>query len=75
MNRSSEMRMLVSRRQFSVTVAAGLASAGTVFADDQKRTPLRVIAYNIFKLTGWPHQRKLAQQAVAKGQMAKRLAA
>jgi endonuclease/exonuclease/phosphatase family metal-dependent hydrolase len=33
-----------------------------------------VIAYSIFKLTGWPSDRPLAQQAGAKGQMAKRLA-
>jgi len=66
--------MPISRRQFGVTVAAGLTSAGTILADDQKQTPLRVIAYNVFGCTGWPHQRKLAQQAVVKGQMAKRLA-
>jgi endonuclease/exonuclease/phosphatase family metal-dependent hydrolase len=45
-----------------------------LFADDLKPKPLRVIAYNIYKCTGWPDQRQLAQQAVAKGQMAKRLA-
>jgi endonuclease/exonuclease/phosphatase family metal-dependent hydrolase len=45
-----------------------------LFADDPKPKPLRVIAYNIYKCTGWPDQRHLAKQAVAKGQMAKRLA-
>ncbi|QEF98270.1 hypothetical protein Mal15_23200 [Stieleria maiorica] len=66
--------MPISRRQFGATVAAGITTAGTIFADDSRPQTLRVIAYNIFNLTGWPHQRRLAQQAVAKGQMAKRLA-
>jgi endonuclease/exonuclease/phosphatase family metal-dependent hydrolase len=68
--------MPILRRQFCVIVGAGLSTAGTrVFAADKpKPKPLRVIAYNIFGLTGWPHQRNLAKQAVAKGQMAKRLA-
>lgn len=67
--------MPISRRKFGTAVAAGLSAAGTtIFAADEKSKPLRVIAYNIFRLTGWPHQRRLAQQAVAKGQMAKRLA-
>jgi endonuclease/exonuclease/phosphatase family metal-dependent hydrolase len=35
---------------------------------------LRVIAYNVYKCTGWPSDRIRAKQAVAKGQMAKRLA-
>ena len=67
--------MPISRREFCGAVAASLAVTNTsLFADDSKPESLRVIAYNIFKLTGWPHQRRLAQQAVAKGQMAKRLA-
>jgi endonuclease/exonuclease/phosphatase family metal-dependent hydrolase len=67
--------MPLSRREFCGVVGAGLATANTkLFADDSKTAPLRVIAYNIFNLTGWPHQRRLAQQAVSKGQMAKRLA-
>ena len=67
--------MKLSRRQFCATVGAGLSLADThIIADEPKPKPLRVIAYNIFKLTGWPHQRRLAQQAVAKGQMAQRLA-
>ncbi len=67
--------MPISRREFCGAVGASLAAANSnLFADDSKPKPLRVIAYNIFKLTGWPHQRNLAQQAVAKGQMAKRLA-
>ncbi|RMF42205.1 MAG: endonuclease/exonuclease/phosphatase family protein [Planctomycetota bacterium] len=66
--------MRISRRHFGATFAAGVTTAGTILADDQNPQPLRVIAYNIFKLTGWPSQRRLAQRAVAKGQMAKRLA-
>jgi endonuclease/exonuclease/phosphatase family metal-dependent hydrolase len=50
------------------------ARINTSLANDSNTKALRVIAYNIFRLTGWPHQRRLAQQAVAKGQMAKRLA-
>ena len=65
--------MPISRRQFySVVGAATLGS--NVFAADEKSAFLRVIAYNVFGCTGWPHQRNLAKQAVAKGQMAKRLA-
>ncbi len=67
--------MPVSRREFCGVVGASFAAGNTnLFADDSKSKPLRVIAFNIFKLTGWPHQRRLAQQAVAKEQMAKRLA-
>ncbi|MDV6033425.1 MAG: endonuclease/exonuclease/phosphatase family protein [Phycisphaera sp. RhM] len=67
--------MPVSRREFCAAVGTILAAANSnLFADDQQTKPLRVIAYNIFKLTGWPSQRKSAQQAVANGQMAKRLA-
>ena len=67
--------MPISRREFCGAVGASLAAANSnLFADDSKPKPLRVIAYNIYKCTGWPHQRHLAQQAVAKGQMAKRLA-
>ena len=67
--------MPISRRAFCGVVGASLAVTKTkLFADDSKAKPLRVIAYNIFKLTGWPHQRRLAQQAVAKSQMGKRLA-
>ncbi|QDV56276.1 endonuclease/exonuclease/phosphatase family protein [Rosistilla oblonga] len=73
--------MPISRRQFCGAVGASIAAANSnLFADDSKPKPkpkpkpLRVIAYNIYKCTGWPDQRQLAQQAVAKGQMAKRLA-
>ena len=49
------------------------ANASLVAADNQVE-PLRVIAYNIYGLTGWPKDAMLAKQAVAKGQMANRLA-
>lgn len=35
---------------------------------------LRVIAYNILKCTGWPADRELAKRAVARGQIAGRIA-
>ncbi|MHC4995828.1 MAG: endonuclease/exonuclease/phosphatase family protein [Planctomycetota bacterium] len=67
--------MPISRREFGGAIGAAfaVASAG-LFADDTKPKQLRVIAYNIYGLTGWPKQRTLAEKAVAKGQMAKRLA-
>jgi len=67
--------MTISRRQFCGALGASLAVANAdLFADDSKPKPLRVIAYNIYKCTGWPSDRPLAKRAVAKGQMAKRLA-
>jgi hypothetical protein len=66
--------MRMSRRQFCAVVGAGLSTAGTVFAADENPKPLRVIAYNVYACTGWPNNRTLAKQTVAKGQMAKRLA-
>jgi len=69
------MSMTISRRQFCGALGASLAVVnGNLFADEPKPQPLRVIAYNIYGLTGWPHERNFAKQAVAKGQMAKRLA-
>ncbi|WP_286766058.1 MULTISPECIES: endonuclease/exonuclease/phosphatase family protein [Rhodopirellula] len=67
--------MTLSRRCFCGAVGAGIASANlSLIANDQTSKPLRVVAYNIYKLTGWPSQSPLAQQAVARGQMANRLA-
>ncbi len=67
--------MPISRRKFCGTLAASLAIANTSsFAGDSTTKPLRVIAYNIYGLTGWPNQRNLAKQSVAKGQMTRRLA-
>jgi len=58
----------------SVLGASNAAANANLFAAEPKPGPLRVIAYNIYGLTGWPRERKLAKQAVAKGQMAMRLA-
>ncbi|KLU06913.1 putative signal peptide protein [Rhodopirellula islandica] len=67
--------MTISRRQFCGALGAGLAmSNADLFADPTPPKPLRVIAYNIYRLAGWPNQRSSAKEAVAKGQMAKRLA-
>lgn len=67
--------MQISRREFCGAVGANLAAANlNLFADDSEPKPLRVIAYNIYKCTGWPNDRPLAKRAVAEGQMAKRLA-
>ena len=55
-NLTLEMRMTISRRKFCGALAAGLAVANAnSVADDSKPKPLRVIAYNIYKCTGWPH--------------------
>lgn len=67
--------MTLSRRYFCGAVGASIAASNlTLLADDQSPKPLRVVAYNIYNLKGWPSQSPLAQQAVARGQMAKRLA-
>ncbi len=67
--------MSLSRRQFVAVLGAGLTRAATERAAAQEPTPpLRVIAYNIYGCTGWPKDRTLAKRAVAKGQMARRLA-
>lgn len=73
--RPPETSMPLSRRQFADYLAAGLsATAIPVVADDSTHPSLRVIAYNVFACTGWPHQREAAKRLVATGQMAKRLA-
>ncbi len=72
--------MNISRRQFCAVVGAeGVLSIGArrraarnTLADQP--ASLRVISYNVFACVGWPKNRKLAQQAVSKGQMARRLA-
>lgn len=65
---------MISRRQFCGALGASLAVANAnAFADDSQPKTLRVIAYNVYGFIGWPQQRNLAKQAVAKGQMAKRL--
>lgn len=67
---------MVTRRQFlhaAGSVSALAAMGWPAFGQEDKRQ-LRVIAYNVFKCTGWPHQRPLAQKAFESGQMPKRLA-
>lgn len=67
--------MKISRRRFCGTIGATLATANSsLFAADNESRTLRVVAYNVYGLTGWPKQRPLAKKAVTKGQMAKRLA-
>ncbi|NNE00899.1 MAG: endonuclease/exonuclease/phosphatase family protein [Pirellulaceae bacterium] len=67
--------MPFSRREFCSLLGAGLSAVNSkLWAQNAKIQPLRVIAYNVYGCTGWPHQRNLAKQAVAKGQMARRLA-
>lgn len=68
--------MSISRRQFcSALGAAGLSTiAFPAFANDKKKQPLRVIAYNVYACKGWPNDRPSAKKAVKEGQMAKRLA-
>ncbi|WP_166823391.1 endonuclease/exonuclease/phosphatase family protein [Thalassoroseus pseudoceratinae] len=68
--------MKFSRRQFCTALGAAGISAFTLpsIAEDKKHPPLRVIAYNVYACKGWPAERPLAKKAVAKGQMAERLA-
>lgn len=67
--------MTISRRRFCGALGTSFAAANAdLFAAELKPRSLRVISYNIYGLTGWPRERKLAKQAVAKGQMAKRMA-
>src|SRR5690606_11976477 len=65
--------MTISRRQFCAALgAAGLSAAALSAFGDDKRRPLRVIAYNVYACKGWPDNRPLAQKAVQMGQMASR---
>jgi endonuclease/exonuclease/phosphatase family metal-dependent hydrolase len=76
--------MPVSRREFCALAGAAVIlprwqdAVGNTAEDRIQRaapdTMLRVIAYNVFAGTGWPANRPLAQKAVARGQMATRLA-
>ncbi len=67
--------MNLLRRQFCGAVGAGLVATNAgLFANEPNVKSLRVIAYNIFGLSGWPQERNLTKQAVDKGQMTKRLA-
>lgn len=68
----------LARRDFCwlAGIAGGLAvTMGRVPALGQPpKSQLRVIAYNVFKCTGWPNNRTLAQKATKSGQMAERFA-
>lgn len=69
--------MLISRRQFcsSVAAAASLSLCELRLNAAHDARPLRVIAYNVYACKGWPADRPAAKQAVAKNEMAARLAA
>jgi hypothetical protein len=65
---------VLTRRRFCWLAGALTATAGLPAFGQSPKSQLRVIAYNVYKCTGWPNQRPLAQQAVKLGQMPKRLA-
>jgi endonuclease/exonuclease/phosphatase family metal-dependent hydrolase len=70
---------LPTRRQALATCAlGGLALAGmtrlTHAAEDKPLKSLRVIAYNVYKCTGFPKDRALGKKATALGQMPQRFA-
>ena len=49
--------MPFSRRQFCEALSISFSMVcANLFADERDSKPLRVIAYNIFGLTGWPAQ-------------------
>jgi len=69
--------MMLTRRRFcwfAGSVGGLAATVGLRAFGQSPKKQLRVIAYNVYKCTGWPHQRPLAQEAVKLGQMPKRLA-
>ena len=68
--------MSLSRRQFcnALGTAALATLARRAGAANPATPPLRVIAYNVLACTGFPNDRPRAKQAVARGQMAERLA-
>jgi endonuclease/exonuclease/phosphatase family metal-dependent hydrolase len=68
---------MFTRRRFCLLAGGvgGLASTmGWPVFGQSPKAQLRVIAYNVFKCTGWPNNRPLAQMAAKKGQMSERLA-
>ncbi len=68
---------MLTRRQFcwlAGSIGGLAATVGLPAFGHSPKNQLRVIAYNVYKCTGWPNQRPLAQQAVKLGQMPKRLA-
>lgn len=69
----------LTRRDVLKQAAVGgiaLAATGTsrLAAAEPEPKLLRVIAYNVYKCTGWPKDRALAKTATAKGQMPDRFA-
>jgi endonuclease/exonuclease/phosphatase family metal-dependent hydrolase len=65
---------MCTRRRFFWLAGVLTATAGLPAFGQSPKQQLRVIAYNVYKCTGWPNQRPLAQQAVKLGQMPRRLA-
>jgi endonuclease/exonuclease/phosphatase family metal-dependent hydrolase len=68
---------MLTRRQFC-WLAGGVGGLVTTMGwpafGQSTKSQLRVIAYNVYKCTGWPNNRPLAQQATKTGQMPERLA-
>jgi endonuclease/exonuclease/phosphatase family metal-dependent hydrolase len=58
----------------STRFASQAAVAGQPTREAEGQAELRIIAYNILKCTGWPADRELARRAVARGQIASRIA-
>lgn len=72
LNLARGKKLLLSRRNFCVLIGGTIASAKALPLRAEslaEESQLRAIAYNIFKCTGWPKKRPLAQQAVAQGQI------
>lgn len=67
---------MLDRRQFCRLVGrvSCLTALGQLAFGQALKTKLRVIAYNVYKCTGWPGNRPLARQAVKLGQIPRRLA-
>ena len=68
---------MLTRRRFcwlAGSVCGAAATSGRLAIGQSPQRQLRVIAYNVYKCTGWPGNRPLAQQAVKRGQMPRRLA-
>lgn len=68
--------MLTRRRFCWLTASMGgvMVTGSRASFSQSPNNQLRVIAYNVYKCTGWPNNRPLAQQAVKLGQTPKRLA-
>jgi endonuclease/exonuclease/phosphatase family metal-dependent hydrolase len=66
----------LSRRHFLAQTGTTFLAATSfkVFAEEEKKKSLRVIAYNVYECTGWPKDRALGKKATALGQMPDRFA-